>query len=112
MILNHIQFYTWDSYGAPAPEEILQFMRRARRKDGRKKKMIYSTFQIQDIDSTKCGYFCVYIAKMLLHGISLINILLNFDVGFKQYLNDAILDRAKKQVYSENLVLMNGKKNF
>ena len=42
-------FYYFDSYGFPASEEI----------EDQIGEYIYSTNQLQNIDSSSCGYFCI-----------------------------------------------------
>ena len=49
-----------DSYGAPAPNEALAFM-----KSAKNKKIIYNTSQIQEIGSAVCGYYCLFFAEQL-----------------------------------------------
>ena len=46
----------YDSFGAPAPNSIISFVRRYNANI----KIIYSIDQIQHMDSVYCGYFVVY----------------------------------------------------
>ena len=105
------QILYFDSFGLPPPEEILRFMRRAKTKAKNadrdpKKKLFYSTFQIQDLEDSNCGYFVAYVAKQLLRGKAFLNILFDFDTGFKRWKNSLLIDRIKKskfiQEYARN----------
>jgi hypothetical protein len=45
----------WDSFGFKPPEDI----------EARVGKYIYNSFQIQDIQSSSCGYYCIAFIKFL-----------------------------------------------
>lgn len=64
-----------DPFGQAPPESILAFMKRARRKDGRRKDTIYSTTDLQDYNSDYCGYYVVLIIKEMLKGRSLLSVM-------------------------------------
>jgi len=49
--------YYFDSYGVAPPKEIEKYLRTSR------KKIAYNSSQLQNIVSTMCGFFTVYVAK-------------------------------------------------
>ena len=48
-----------DSFGMPPPEQILQYLEK------KYKKVNYNKIEIQDMDSTYCGYFCIAFLKYM-----------------------------------------------
>jgi len=52
----------FDSFGAPPPENIYKFMK----KTG--KQCLYNDMQLQDINSSSCGWFDIYVMQQLLKG--------------------------------------------
>lgn len=74
----------FDPFGIDPAIEILTFMRSS------KKQMIMSTYQIQDISSAMCGYFCIYVCNELLNKKQFYDILLEFEPNnYKK--NDSLL---------------------
>jgi hypothetical protein len=55
----------FDPYGLPPPENVLKRMLRT------DKKCIRSDVQLQNLNTSYCGYFCIYVAERLLNGDSL-----------------------------------------
>ena len=124
MPLASIQYI--DSFGAPPNEAILKFLRRARMRvptlkmanDGYRaktdhrrdkiqpKRIVYNTMQVQDLDSSACGYFCVYVAKMLIKGRRLIDVIMDMN-PFKTWLNDTLVKRIResglKSIYPDDI---------
>lgn len=98
------QIMYFDSYGVPPPEEVLRFMRRARTSGTKsdrspRKKLFYNTLQIQTFDDDHCGYYVAYVAKMLMDRRSFLDIILDFQDGFKRWRNDDLIDKIKKSRY-------------
>lgn len=91
-----------DSFGQPAPEAVNNFMKLARRKDGRRKEIIYSTTNLQNINSDYCGYFVLFIAKEMLRGKSLLSVLSRMDL-LESKLNDYFVKRLIKDKYFKGL---------
>lgn len=60
-------FY-YDPFGVVPPMEALKFMKTSKRK------MYYSTIDMQHIDSSLCGYYCIYVADQMLQGRKFLNI--------------------------------------
>ena len=58
----------FDSFGCPPPLEICDYLG---------DKLIYNSFQIQDIGSSDCGFLCVLYIKLREKGLPMLNILLN-----------------------------------
>jgi hypothetical protein len=92
----------FDSYGLPPPEIIGQFTH--------KKKLIYSTDTIQSIDSTTCGFFCVWFLYVFnnldetyltyqQYGYALNQFLRKFDKNNTEK-NDDILRREIKKIFT------------
>lgn len=54
-----------DSYGQNPPLDVLSWMKRS------KKKIMISTALLQNVESTACGYFAIYILIQLYRGYSL-----------------------------------------
>lgn len=55
VIFNHVAVY-YDSYGMPIPDDIHKFIR----KYDKKMKIIFSTDQIQTLESVLCGWYVVF----------------------------------------------------
>ena len=55
MIISPQGNYWWDSYGFPAPENIEDLL----------SSYIWNDRQIQDMNSTACGYFCIAFLKFM-----------------------------------------------
>lgn len=82
--LPHNMIVYFDPFGCPPPEEVLTFMRIA------KKPMYYSDVDIQDINSDACGWFCIYVIKQLEKGRHFLDILLN-DFKKNTFTNEKII---------------------
>ena len=65
--------YYFDSFGVDPCEEVLRFMKQTG------KKIASSTYQIQQLGTIMCGYFCIYVCDQLLNNIPFCDILLQFD---------------------------------
>ena len=74
----------FDPFGIDPSTEILKFMRAS------KKKMLMSTYQIQNVESIMCGYFCIYIVNSLLNRSAFHDILLEFDPNDYEF-NDSLV---------------------
>ena len=80
----------FDSFGMPPPEKVYQFLEK---KYG---KVYFSKIEIQDIDSTFCGYFCLAFLKFVKERRgTLVQKLQNFQKLFKENTkqNDGVLER-------------------
>ena len=51
-----------DSFGQPAPQHLTTLMKKTN------KRIIINEKQIQDIDSTSCGWFCIMFIRQLIKG--------------------------------------------
>jgi hypothetical protein len=67
---NQKYVFYCDSFGAPPPENVVKFMK----KTG--KECLYSDMMLQDMNSSSCGWFCVFSLLELLKGKSPVDILL------------------------------------
>ena len=76
--------YYFDSYGVDPCEEVVKFMRQS------KKKILVSTYQIQQLGTIMCGYYCIHVCNELLNNVPLYDILLQFDPN-NYKINDSIL---------------------
>jgi hypothetical protein len=65
--------YYFDSFGVDPCNEILRFMKQS------KKKILMSTYRIQELGSIMCGYYCIYVCDQLMNNIAFYDILLNFE---------------------------------
>jgi hypothetical protein len=65
--------YYFDSFGVDPCDEILRFMKQT------KKKILMSTYRIQELGSIMCGYYCIYVCDQLLNNITFYDILLQFN---------------------------------
>ena len=57
--------YYFDSYGQPPPKEVEKYLKTSG------KKILYNTSILQNLNSSMCGYFCIYVARELNKGRSL-----------------------------------------
>jgi hypothetical protein len=87
-----------DPFGQPPPETILAFMKRARKTNGERKNVIFSTTDLQDLNSDFCGHFVLIIIKELMKGQSLLTILSDFDL-LNTKLNDMLVKRLMRDRY-------------
>lgn len=55
----------FDSMGAAPPDKVLRFMRSTG------KEVVYNPYQLQQLGSIVCGYWCETIAKLLWNGYSM-----------------------------------------
>lgn len=67
----------FDSFGQPSPENVLKRMKQIG------KHIYYNDMQIQNINSSNCGYYCVYVACNLALGRPYIDVILDFDPNTK-----------------------------
>jgi hypothetical protein len=58
IVNNNISFY-FDSFGELPPTEIYEFCKTE------KKKLCYNTFEIQDLKSNLCGFYCISLIKFV-----------------------------------------------
>lgn len=110
--VNPYNILYFDPFGTAPPEDVLKFMRRAKtaaKNSARhpRKKMFFSTSQIQDIDSSQCGWYVAFMMKMLLQGIPFLDILMEFDTAFDQWKNDQLLQEIKRGGYIQEFSRMN-----
>ena len=89
-LVNKNEAIYFDSFGLPPPERISYYSRRF------KNSRIRNIGQIQDIKSSSCGWYCLYVADRLLGGDSYIDIIESFDTkgnsrGMRE--NEEILKR-------------------
>lgn len=125
MLLSSIIYF--DSFGAPPNEAILKFLRKAKMRvptrefnkqgisiktDPRKdkiqsKRIVYNTMQVQDLDSSACGFFSVYVLKQLMKNRRLIDVIMDLS-PFKTWLNDTLVKRIRernlKSIFPDDLV--------
>ncbi len=73
----------FDSFALRPPEEVEAFLKR------KYTDSVYNTTQVQDLYSEACGYYCMYVAVMLIKGHSLVDIVHSFSEDAKK--NDRIL---------------------
>jgi len=76
----------FDSFGLPVPEMILSYLKRSG------KPVVSTTNEIQDFDSTACGYYVVMYLKRRAKGKDPYSILYSFDLE-KQEENEETLSR-------------------
>ena len=93
--INPTTVLYFDPFGISPPESALQFMRRFRYRN-RKRLMYYNTSQIQDEDSTNCGWYCCYMARMFIRKHKFLDLIENFDEGFRAWKNDILMDKMRK----------------
>lgn len=88
----------FDSYGIIPPTIIRRFMRTS------KKKMIYSTTEIQPLrnDSILCGYYCIYYIVMRAKGVEPYDVLYKFEIN-NELSNDKLLIRELKKIYNSTI---------
>jgi predicted class III extradiol MEMO1 family dioxygenase len=78
--------YYFDSYGVEPPEDVIKWMK----KDN--KKIVYNTTEIQHIDSTSCGYYCIMFIIWMLRGGDYIDFIHKFeDTGDIHLNNEKVL---------------------
>ena len=97
LIFNvHDKVIYMDPFGLAPSDIITSFMKRAQTKDNKKKTIFYTTTQIQDIDNTNCGFIVAWFARQLLKKRSIVNILNDFHVDFRAWLNDRLINQIKR----------------
>lgn len=78
----------FDSYGVPPPTQIQDFAPDSNM-------LFWSRRMVQSLDSTKCGYFCLYFLSRIARGESLQQIRAHFNQGGSHLgANDRILRSA------------------
>ena len=86
---NHNQIYYFDSFGAPPPVQIHNYLISSN------KPIAYNTSQYQPIASKLCGYYCCYVIEELSKGKPFYDILSTFDLN-----NYNKNDQMMKQYFS------------
>ena len=69
---NNVFFFC--PFGMPAPEHALKRMKATG------KNIYYNDMDIQDFESTNCGYYCVYVVQQLEKGRKFADVVLDFDL--------------------------------
>lgn len=64
----------FDSFGVYPPDEI---------KSKYKKKVMFSTMQVQDINSNRCGWYCLYFLNEISKGIDYFDLIYLYDIHNK-----------------------------
>lgn len=82
-----------DPFGMPPDPRVLKYLKS--NDDG--EKVLANTTQLQDVNATSCGYWCIYILIQLNAGISPIEIFSNFD-AVNQHKNELFLNKFFKKV--------------
>lgn len=86
---EHINYF--DPYGVVPDANTLTFLKKS------KKKILYNTSQLQDIESTACGYYCLYFILSRIQNKPMYDIVMNlkqnggneeFIQGFRNKLNN------------------------
>lgn len=87
----------FDSFGVPPSDEVVAFMKRARKKNGRKKSLLFNTIQLQEDDAVSCGYYCAYMALQLSRkNKTFVTALADFNLNFETWLNEQLIQKIKK----------------
>lgn len=79
----------FDSYGTPAPIEIQQFMIISQ-----KPKMNTFPYHLQEIGSSACGWYCIFVIECYLKGQTEIEIIKHFSTNTKR--NDKVIEQYFK----------------
>ena len=82
----------FDAFGAPPPVNALRFMKTL------KKPMYYSTLQLQDIKSSLCGYYCIYIIDQITNSRNFLDIVAQ-DFNNDEAVNDKYIMKYFKNVH-------------
>ena len=93
-VFNNVVYF--DSFACHPSDIITGFMKRAKGSKGKKKTIFYNTVQIQNPESVNCGFFVVFVAKELLKRKSIVNVLANFNLNFKTWLNEYLIEQIKR----------------
>ncbi len=95
----------FDPFGAPPSESILKWLKKAKVPgQSYRKPVVYNTIQLQDIDSSTCGYFVVYVLTRLSKGNSFLNILMDGGMDhWKKYLNDRLVKKIREREFFDRL---------
>lgn len=83
--------YYIDPFGMPPPEHVIKFMKATG------KKRFYSDVDLQNIDSSSCGWFCCYIMLEMLKGRQLIDII-HHDFTMDTKVNERLLEKYFKSI--------------
>ena len=88
-LVNKNTVFYFDSFGLPPPQRISYYSKIF-------KNRIRNIGQIQDIKSSSCGWYCIYVADRLIKGDSYLNIVETFDTrgttkGMRE--NEKVLQR-------------------
>lgn len=76
------KFIYFDSFGLQPPEELVQ----------KHKKIIFNTSQLQDLNSSKCGFYCIYFLNEISKGKSLYDVIYSLN-QFYQNKNEKMMER-------------------
>lgn len=95
----------FDPFGAPPSESILKWLKKTKVPgQSYRKPIVYNTIQLQDIDSSTCGYFCCYMLNRLCKGNSFLNVLMDGGMDhFKKYLNDRLVKKIQERNYFDRV---------
>jgi len=79
---DHIDYF--DPYGVVPDVQTLAFLRKAN------KKILYNTSQLQDIESTACGYYCLYFILSRIQNKPMYDIVMNLkqNGGNEKFIQD------------------------
>lgn len=80
--LDSVYSYYFDSFGFPPPQEI----------QNKLKNYVYSNKQIQDINSSACGYYCIGFIKFMTGKKDI-------EKAYKIFTEDIFSDNTKKNDY-------------
>lgn len=91
--LNPNRILYVDPLGAVCPDETLAFMKLAKNpKTNKRKDVVQSTWDFQDIKASTCGWWSVWISKQLMRGISFLRICSEIDL-FNTWRNEQLIKR-------------------
>ena len=88
----------FDAFGAPPPVNALRFMKTRKNPMKSEKTMYYSTLQLQDIKSSLCGYYCIYIIDQITSGRDFLDII-SQDFNNDEAVNDKYIMKYFKNVH-------------
>lgn len=77
--------YYFDSFGLPPPDDIVKFLKTSG------KQVLYQDAQIQNIESTACGYYCVEFIKAIANKVSFYDFVYQFKQS-PEFVNEKIIN--------------------
>ena len=86
----------FDSFGLPPFQEIVNHAKR------KNMTLLHQSDQIQNINTTTCGYFCLYFLNEMNKGKTYFNLLKVFDIN-NTMKNEKFIERYFKNIYEEIL---------